>query len=260
MVKLFEGKQPHPVESVPARFPEGRVGYAVGDVHGNLDLLEEMLHSIEANAAATGARDPVVLFLGDYVDRGPDSRGVLDRLRAWSPPFERRFLMGNHEQALLAFLRDPKAGAAWLDHGGLATLASFEVRPPVRGEINDVERVAGDLSAALGGERLAFLRALESHAVYGGYCFVHAGVDDAKELKEQTEREFYWARARFLRSSRRWTHIVVHGHTPVEAPYRDHRRIAVDTGAYATGRLSAVRLEGENVAFLEVRRAGRRGR
>ena len=244
----------------PARFPDGRVGYAVGDVHGRADLLVRMLEKLEQEPAAREAgTQPVVLFLGDYVDRGPDSREVIDLLLSGRPEgFEKRFLKGNHEAALLAFLDDPIAHKAWLGHGGLATLAAYDVYPlPSLGAGADqIERARDDLAQRLPPAHLRFLHELERFALLGDYLFAHAGVDPRKRLDEQGDSDLFWIRRRFIDDGRVLSHRIVHGHTPSERPYQDLRRIGVDTGAYFSNMLSAVRLSGEAAEFVSVTNGG----
>lgn len=241
----------------PPLFTASRVGFAVGDIHGRADLLAQMLHLMEERAAAEmregGA--PIIVFLGDYVDRGPDSARVLDLLISGRPhPFERRYLRGNHEQAMLAFMDAPQRNRAWLLHGGVETLKSYGVAPPSPMHATEAEcaAAAASLRAALPGEHLAFLQGLERYAEYGGYAFVHAGVAPGRRLERQHESDLYWIRDRFLKSRRRFSHRVVHGHTPADQPFADKRRVGVDTGAYATGVLTAARFEGPEVTFVSV--------
>lgn len=238
-----------------ARFVEGRVGYAVGDIHGRADLLVRMFERLEQEFRAVDAQ-PVVVFLGDYVDRGADSAEVLDLLQLGRPEgFERRFLKGNHEAAMLAFLEDPVAGKAWLSHGGLETLASYQIHPlPSLGaSAEDIRQAGAALNARLPAAHRAFLDGLERYVVLGDYCFVHAGVDPARKLETQTDADLLWIRRRFLDDERPLPHMVVHGHTPVDAPHHDQRRIGLDTGAYFSGVLTAARFEGESVDFITVR-------
>ncbi len=252
LLRMFD-RAPPP----PARFPPGRVGFAVGDIHGRADLLADMILELEALAAEERRGDavPLVIFLGDYVDRGPDSKGVIDMLLERRPfGYERRFLMGNHEQSMLAFLDDPLSNRAWLLQGGVETLLSYGVQPPppVGAEEQDWIGVAQLFRAKLPETHLDFLRNLERYVELGDYAFVHAGVDAARPLEAQTDEDLYWIRSRFLTSKRRFSHRVVHGHTPVDAPFMDERRVAVDTGAYASGLLTAARFEDDDVAFLTV--------
>lgn len=243
-----------------AKFPERRVGFAVGDVHGRSDLLADMLELLEARAGEEQRQGgpPVLIFLGDYVDRGPDSAGVIDLLLQRRPiGYERHYLRGNHEQAMLAFLNDPLPNKNWLLQGGAETLLSYGIQPPppVGAAEQDLIGVAQLLMARLPDAHYDFLFGLERYVAFGDYAFVHAGVDASQPLEEQSDKALYWSRQAFIADRRPFTHRVVHGHTPVDEPYADHRRIAVDTGAYASGVLTAVRLEGEDVTFHPVSRA-----
>lgn len=247
------------IPSAPTRFLEGRVGYAVGDIHGRSDLLAELLAELEQKADADRRADgpPIVVFLGDYVDRGPDSAGVIEMLLQGRPAgFERRFLRGNHEQAMLAFIDDPVANKVWLALGGAETLLSYGVQPPALrpSPEQDLIGAAQLLRAKMPEPHFQFLAQLERYVTLGDYAFVHAGVDASKALDQQTDDTLFWTRKAFLADRRPFSHRVVHGHTPVDEPYADARRIAVDTGAYATGRLTAVRLEGDAASFTSVSR------
>lgn len=251
-MRLFE-RSPPPA----ARFAEGRVGFAVGDIHGRADLLAEMLAKLEARNLneQREAGPPVCVFLGDYVDRGPDSAAVIELLLSGRPyGYETRYLKGNHEQSMLGFLEDPMANRAWLLQGGSETLMSYGVQPPppIGAAEQDWLAVSQMLRIRMPAAHFDFLNRLERFAAYGDYAFVHAGIDASRSLEEQTEQDLYWARAAFIASKRPFSHRIVHGHTPVDRPYADHRRIAVDTGAYASGALTAVRLEGEQVEFVAV--------
>lgn len=234
------------------------MGYAVGDIHGRSDLLADMIAMLEARTIDDTrlAGPPVIVFLGDYVDRGHDSSGVLGMLAAGRPRHcECRYLRGNHEQTMLAFLENPTANRGWALQGGAETMISYGVRPPAfNGAREDWQRAADDLRAAMPPAHLDFLAGLERYVELGDYAFVHAGVDDTRSLADQTDEALFWSRSAFTASKRAFSHRVVHGHTPVDQPYADSRRIAVDTGAYASGILTAARFEGEAVTFLSVRR------
>jgi serine/threonine protein phosphatase 1 len=240
---------------LPAKFAEERVGYAIGDIHGCADLLDALLAVLEARAAedTRGDLPPIVVFLGDYVDRGPDSRGAIDLILSGRPHgFERRFLKGNHEQAMLEFLKAPLESRAWMLRGGAETLISYGVQPPspVGASDDDWLAAAAGLRSALPGAHLDFLNGLERYVAIGDYVFVHAGIDAARTLEQQTDDDLFWSRERFLASKKRFSHRVVHGHTPSDRPYIDGRRVGVDTGAYASGMLTAARFEAEDVTFL----------
>lgn len=252
LLRLFERSAPP-----AAKFPAGRVGFAIGDIHGRADLLSEMLALLEARATEETRGDvaPVLIFLGDYVDRGPDSKGVIDLLLSGRPfGYERRYLKGNHEQSMLAFLDNPMSNRAWLLQGGAETMLSYGVQPPppVGAEEQDWIGVAQLLRARLPAGHYEFLQSLERYVELGDYAFVHAGIDPVRSLEQQTDDDLFWIRAQFIASKRPFSHRVVHGHTPVEQPYADRRRVAIDTGAYASGTLTAARFEDERVDFLSV--------
>jgi serine/threonine protein phosphatase 1 len=246
----------------PAKFVEGRIGYAIGDVHGCVDLLAAMLDTIEERAAGEQreAGSPIVVFLGDYIDRGPNSAGALDLLLSGRPSnCERHYLRGNHEQAMVSFMDDPIANKRWVLHGGAETMMSYGVTPPslARASDEDWAQAAAALKDKAPAAHLAFLESLERYIEFGGYAFVHAGVDAGVALADQQDEVLYWTRGQFIADKRRFSHVVVHGHTPAEQPYRDKRRIGVDTGAYASGSLTAARFEDDEVTFFSVT-AGRR--
>lgn len=242
---------PWPRKSVqaPPRAPEGKRVYAVGDIHGRADLLDDLLARIEADV--NGANS-ILVFLGDYVDRGADSRGVIDQLITLAERgHELVFLRGNHEAAMLNFLRNPETGMRWVKIGGGETMRSYGVEPPTReAEPAAFEAAALALREAVPDTHIKFLNSLTLTARYGDYVFVHAGLRPGRDLHQQEMEDLLEIRAPFLKSNVRWPFVVVHGHSPVERGYRDERRIAIDTGAYATGRLSAVRLDGEAVDFI----------
>lgn len=227
--------------------------YAIGDIHGRADLLAGLLAQIEADIgrhAADGAR-PTLVFLGDYIDRGLESRRCIDTLVGLSRgPHDVFFLKGKHDDALLRFLDDPARGGKWLRRGGAETLFSYGVRLPTRGGGAELARTADALRAAMPAEHVAFFRNLRLHVRLGDYLFVHAGLKPGVALEKQCERDLLSIRGPFLRSRARWPFVVVHGHSPAERSYRDARRIGVDTGAWATGRLSAVCLVDDAVRLF----------
>jgi serine/threonine protein phosphatase 1 len=155
---------------------------------------------------------------------------------------------------MVAFAAAPLENRAWLLQGGAETLMSYGVTPPSPLNATEEEwgKAANDLNQALPPEHRAFLEGLERYVELGGYAFVHAGIDAARTLEEQTDDDLYWSRQRFLNSKRRFSHRVVHGHTPSAEPYADQRRVGVDTGAYASGTLTAARFEGDQVTFISV--------
>ncbi len=240
--------------------PGGQIVYAIGDVHGRDDLLTELLEVIEADLEKTGAGKTVsIIFLGDYVDRGIGSKSVLDTLILLAQSVaedgvkvEVIFLKGNHEEALLHFLDEPEFGEQWLIHGGTETLASYGVfLPRARKDHHIWQKVSDDFRAALGEKHLSFLNTLKLSATIGDYIFVHAGLRPGKSIEAQDEHDLLWIRTDFMEDNSRFEKKIVHGHTPKPKPYLDHRRIGVDTGAYITGVLTAVRLEENQVFFLQ---------
>ncbi|MDE2110392.1 MAG: serine/threonine protein phosphatase [Alphaproteobacteria bacterium] len=223
--------------------------YAVGDVHGCLAQLSALLAKIEADASGfAGEIQPI--FLGDYVDRGPDSKGVIDRLLAAREERDCRFIRGNHDQFMLDFLEQPALYRDWRDFGGRETLLSYGVVPPLFDNDRACEQARDALRTALPERHLKFLNDLEYSLEIGGYYFTHAGVRPGAPLDRQKPEDLLWIRDEFLLSDADFGKIVVHGHTPMEAPVSRFNRISVDTGAYATGRLSAAVLEGTTCNFL----------
>ena len=226
--------------------PDGTVVWAIGDIHGRLDLLKPLVDAILQDAAETIAERKVVVFLGDYIDRGPDSRGVLRLLAGLghADGIEWRFLKGNHEEAMLRFLTEPKFGPTWCDYGGDAALASYGLKPPtMTHNANAWVQLAADLDHKVDiGER-QFLENLELSLMVGDYFFAHAGARPGRPLEAQVPEDLLWIRRSFLDSSHRFSKVVVHGHTPEASVFSDHRRIGIDTKAYESGILSALRLQ-----------------
>lgn len=256
--RLRRSTQDDAARPAPPQAPPGRVLYAVGDVHGELDLLDRLLAKIAADHAEHAADlDPVTIFLGDYIDRGSDSRGVVDRLlsREDSAGMERRCLLGNHEQAMLNFLENPESGAGWLDYGGMATLAGYGMTPHI-GAISrrDLVRLRDELAERLPPEHYEWLKALEPWVAYGDYAFAHAGIRPGRPLAAQTLDDLLWIRKPFLESRARHEKVIVHGHTITPTPLVLNNRIAVDTGAYATGVLTAVALQADRMRMLHATR------
>lgn len=230
--------------------PAGTRVYAVGDVHGHSDLLAELLEHIQADRReATGTC--VLVFLGDYVDRGPDSRAVIERLTRPMPGFQTHFLRGNHDQVLLDFLGDPGQYRAWSDYGANETLLSYAVAPPRSDSDEELADLRDRFLRALPAHHLAFFKATRFFVQIGDYYFVHAGTRPGIPLERQIPEDQMWIRNDFLHNSADLGVTVVHGHTPAERPFRSSRRIGVDTGAYMSGHLTAAVLEGTECRFLQ---------
>jgi serine/threonine protein phosphatase 1 len=230
--------------------------YAIGDIHGYDDLFERMIERIHADSESLGER-PRIVLLGDYIDRGPSSRQVLDRVghllaAGWCDVVA---LMGNHEEALLRFLDEPEFGDTWRDWGGAATLDSYGVIMPYMARSQEVwEQVSRDFAARFDPAHLELLRAMPSSFQADDYLFVHAGVDPDRPLAEQGSATFMYIRGRFLRADQACEYVVVHGHSPHKVPVNMRWRIGIDTGVYYTGVLTAIRLHGEERSLIQVQR------
>jgi len=230
--------------SVP---PRERV-YAVGDIHGRLDLLDRLLGMIAAYEAAHPCANTSIIFLGDYIDRGPDSRGVIECLLQGIPDgLTAYFLRGNHEAIMLRCLEGPAMFANWAANGGLATLKSYGVNVLFRAE---AQTLLSQLRGVLPEAHLAFLRGLKTTMEVGDYFFVHAGVRPRVPLSKQSEQDLRWIRNDFLEHDGSFEKFVVHGHTPVIEPEIRANRINIDTGAYATGKLTCFSFQGDYVRTI----------
>ena len=237
---------PEPAQS-RAGVPPDLFVAAIGDIHGRVDLLESLWQQIKAQAQKSDCRHRTLVFLGDYVDRGPDSARVVSRLIAGFEGFETICLKGNHEEAMLQFLSDPKVGPMWETFGGVPTLQSYGVaHAPGSNWLETRASFAMTLPEA----HLSFFKNLRLHHVIGDYLFVHAGVRPHVALEDQTESDLLWIREAFLESDASFGRVVVHGHTPTNAPVERANRIGIDTGAYFSGNLSALILEGRTRRFL----------
>jgi serine/threonine protein phosphatase 1 len=239
-----------------ASAPAGVRLYAIGDIHGRLDLLDALLASIRDDQKARSEAPVILIFLGDYIDRGPDSKGVVDRLLEGFPaPFSGVFLKGNHEHLLLSFIHDPYPNLDWLRNGGDAALLSYGVdieivRLASGGGPQALAEAARRFRTALPESHLRFYEALELSCRLGDYLFVHAGVRPGAPLEAQSEEDLLWIRHEFLDSGRDFGAVVVHGHTPARFPQERTNRIGIDTYAVRTGKLTAAGFEGQSRWFL----------
>jgi serine/threonine protein phosphatase 1 len=257
--RLLQGlRRPEPPPVAPF-LPEGERIYCVGDIHGRADLLDELHQRIGEDAAGFAGRCRLV-YLGDYIDRGMQSKEVVERLLQ-PPPIsgERIFLRGNHEQTLLDFLDDSQVGPGWLSYGGRETLFSYGVAvaglPTSREALESLRHA---LATALPETHREFL--LDTRRCYeaGSYFFVHAGVRPGVPIDQQNLDDFLWIRERFIESTANHGRIIVHGHTVEDRPLLLPNRIAIDTGAYASGILTALGLEGAEQRLLQTGAAGSR--
>jgi serine/threonine protein phosphatase 1 len=226
--------------------------YAVGDIHGRFDLLEALVAKIRRDTEEQRPARTIEVFLGDYVDRGPQSREVIDWMIAAPPVTEQRIcLLGNHEDILLSALDDTSAMENWLFNGGGETLLSYGVTArALGGEAGLIELQQG-FRAALPAAHLEFLASLRRSVSIAPYLFVHAGIRPGRAIEEQDPVDLVWIREPFLHSDADFGCVVVHGHTPATHPEVRHNRINIDTGAVFTGCLTCVVLEGTERRFLQ---------
>jgi serine/threonine protein phosphatase 1 len=229
------------------RLPGGVRIYAFGDIHGRADLLEKMFTVIDADVARSPVERPIEVYLGDYVDRGPYSRETLDLLIERSRSRETVCLKGNHEAYYLDVLRDPTKLDEWRQIGGLQTLMSYGVQPSLNPSAAEQVGLIKALKAAMPRDHSRFLHSLKPSFLCGDFFFVHAGVRPGIPLHEQQERDLLWIRDDFLQSEEDFGKFVVHGHTPVREPDIRANRANIDTGAYATGNLTLLTIQGSSM-------------
>jgi len=251
--RWFGSEQAEPVEPF---VPAGERIYCIGDIHGRLDLLQT-LHNMILADGADFAGNKTLVYLGDYIDRGEQSREVIDLLI--DKPlegFQPICLLGNHEQSLLDFLEHPRAVAAWLTWGGRETLYSYGVSAPAMPTRHQLERLRDELEANLPESHFEFYRNLSLMHQAGNYCFVHAGIRPGTPLQEQRNEDLLWIREDFTQSRKVHEQIIVHGHTITNEVEYHPNRIGIDTGAYATGTLTCLVLEGKEQRLIQTRPNG----
>ena len=228
--------------------------YAIGDVHGEAEMLESLLEKIRRDAGEAGAERRVAVFLGDYVDRGSDSRQVIDLLLSDPlPDFECVFLKGNHEAAFEGFMAAPEDYLHWLTFGGVSTCASYGIdtaAPPDGAEM--LSWLRERLNEAVPEAHKDFLAELRLSHQEGDYFFAHAGIKPGVPIEEQQAEDLLWIREPFLHSNLDHGRIVVHGHTPEWSPVVRANRIGIDTGACFGGALTALVLDGDSQSFLQI--------
>lgn len=230
--------------------PDGVRVYAIGDVHGRADLLDRLLSRIDEDLEQRPIATPLHIFLGDYVDRGPASAGVLDRLISRGKTHQTLCLKGNHELYLLEFLDNPAVLKVWGQYGGLTTLLSYGLRPTLNADLEEQSELAAALRQAMPKSHYQFLSDLPLTFTCGDFFFVHAGVRPGAPLSRQREDDLLWIRDEFLCHEEPFEKVIVHGHTPVREPEVRKNRINIDTGAYATGRLTCLTLERDEIGFI----------
>ncbi len=236
----------------PPRTPKGYRAYAVGDVHGRLDLLEELLSKIEQDVARRPAKHVLLVMLGDLIDRGPESRGVVERMRTYQHEvIKPYFLAGNHEEVLLRILKGERGLLArWLKFGGAECLMSYGCDPGQLDFTNERTALAA-ISRAIPAEHAQFLAGFVDTLSLGDYLFVHAGIRPGIDLSLQAQSDLRWIRSPFLENESDHGVVVVHGHSINPVVEERPNRIGIDTGAYRTGLLTALAVEGESRWVLD---------
>jgi serine/threonine protein phosphatase 1 len=239
------------------RLPEGVRVYAIGDVHGRADLLSHLFALIDADLARRAPARVLHIMLGDYIDRGPASREVIDLILARTARHDVVALKGNHDAFVPQALDDPSAMGDWLLMHGVETLASYGLTSAnvAKSRLSDLAKA---FAAVLPDSHLEFFRALKPSFSCGDFFFAHAGVRPGVDLDRQSEEDLIWIRQDFLRHEGDFGKVIVHGHSPVRSVERRTNRIAIDTAAYATGRLTALVIEGRDLRVIDTAGAAAR--
>ena len=220
--------------------------YVIGDIHGRADLLDQIVEKIRVDIGQYPGPECLTITLGDYIDRGPDSRGVLDRLARNPFPTTYVALKGNHEVLFESFMQDPSIGHHWRRLGGLETIHSYRVPVSALMTGQGFGEACKALKLAIPKEHLRFLGSLPMSLTIGKFFLCHAGVRPGVSLERQKADDLLWIREDFLTSTMDFGKIVIHGHSPNEWPEVRPNRINIDTGAFATGRLTCLVVEGES--------------
>lgn len=251
MPSLLAGIEVLEVRGRRPSLPTGLRIYAVGDIHGRLDLLDEVLSHVKADLARRPTARPIFVFLGDYIDRGPRSRETIDRLIELGGTNECVFLKGNHEQIAVKCLSDPSLFERWMRLGGVETLVSYGVAPGSLSNGKQIVELQSAFHGALPQAHFRFFRDQQTSFACGDFFFVHAGVKPRIELSRQAESDLLWIRDEFLSSNEDFGKIVVHGHTPTREIEVRPNRINIDTGAFATGRLTCLVIEEASLSVID---------
>lgn len=254
MLKALLRRKPRvapPIET--AALPDGMRVYAIGDIHGRRDLLDELLDMIVADDRARGAADTHLVFLGDLMDRGPESAGVIDRAIELSETLgdSVHFLMGNHEEVYLgAATGDEKLLRFFCKIGGRETILSYDITPQDYNNLS-IGELAERIPDLIPRRHIEFVSSFEDRIVLGDYAFVHAGVRPGRSIGEQKPRDLRWIREEFLVDETPHDKLIVHGHTITDDVEECSNRIGIDTGAYMSGMLTALCLEGRERWYLK---------
>lgn len=232
--------------------PDGVRVYAIGDIHGRLDLFDRLLDMIDDDGDRRGVSETHLILLGDLVDRGPDSRGVVDRAMSLEERYDSvRYLMGNHEEVMLGAAQgDTKMVRFFCRIGGRETILSYGM-PANQYRNMELEELGEALPELFPKAHIDFISGFEDQIIIGDYVFVHAGVRPEVPLAEQKVSDMRWIREEFITDTRHHEKMVVHGHTISEKIDEQRNRIGIDTGAYITEQLTAICLEGTERWFLQ---------
>ncbi len=241
--------RPPPPPRLPA-VPAGTRYYVIGDIHGRLDLYDALIAEIEAEIAVAGSTDIRIVLLGDLVDRGPDSAGVVQRTRTWQQARNVRVLAGNHEEMFLAAFEKPEALRHFLKHGGRETMLSYGLSRKQLATLT-LEQIFERMPQLVSQTTREYIAGFEPMIRAGDYVFVHAGIDPAIPLAEQKRSDLLWIRERFLSHEGPLEKVVVHGHTIFDQVMDCGNRIGIDTGAFRSGVLTALVLEGDQRRILQ---------
>jgi serine/threonine protein phosphatase 1 len=244
--------KPKPAVPWTARAPDGVRIYAVGDIHGRRDLLDQLLSQIEADDDAREPATTQIIFLGDLADRGDDSAGVIDRLIALGAANDAvQFIFGNHEELLMrAWEGDPRAAGVFNRNGGRDTMLSYGIDPDVYDNAS-LEDLVAIIRRAIPRSHIEFLRSFRDWIVAGDYLFVHAGIRPGVPIEDQEVSDLRWIRGDFTRYQGAHDKMVIHGHSITEEVDDQPNRIGIDTGAFMSGKLTAIGIEGSERWFLQ---------
>ena len=232
------------------KLPDGIRVYAIGDIHGRADLLKNVFGAIDHHLARAGPARALHVFLGDYIDRGPASRQTIDLLIERGRSHESIFLKGNHEAFLFEVLQDTSKLNLWKEYGGFQTLMSYGLAPSMKPDQDEQRQLVQALVNGMPPDHRRFFGGLRPSFVCGDFFFAHAGVKPGVPLQRQREADLLWIREEFLESEEDFGKVIVHGHTPVIKAEIRPNRINIDTGAYATGILTLLTIEGERLFVI----------
>lgn len=232
------------------QLPEGERVYAIGDIHGRRDLFEALITAIDKDDIKSGDAKTTIVLLGDLIDRGPDSAGVVKAARELQQRHTVRYLIGNHEEMLLDAFKSVDIMRHFLKHGGRETILSYGVSVKTFNQAT-TEELQTMMKELVPKSDRNFIKGFEEMIAIGDYLFVHAGIDPDRSLPDQRKRDTRWIREPFLNSTKKHSHMIVHGHTIVEDIDERANRIGLDTGAYKFGKLTAIVLEGTDRRYIQ---------